>query len=827
MNAKKKGLLHFFTKTIIITVIIVSTVITVTGLVFAVYIEKNIEKTIDENIFSPVGTGESTKIYYYEYSDRENRVGTLHTISDNELYNAYKCKSVSYDQIPQDMINAFISIEDKRFLQHNGVDWKRTLSAGINYFLKFNNSFGGSTITQQLIKNVTKNDDYSFQRKIQEIYWALDLEKKMDKKEILQIYLNIINLSGGCFGVGAAAEYYFSKDIAELSLVECAAIAAITNSPTYYDPIRNPQNNKYRRDLILKEMLEQGYISVDEYNSSANTELILNVDEGSNMQNINSWYVDMVLDDVINDLVEKNGYSRSMASLMVYTGGLKIYTVMDPKIQSALDEYYANEKNFYSTTQADNPQSSIIVIDPNTGDVLGVAGSIGVKSANRIQNFATQTLRPAGSVIKPLSVYAPSLEKGIINWSSVYDDVPIKFESISSGVSSSTNNYNIWPKNATGVYRGLTDINYAISHSVNTVTVRVLEDLGLDDSFDFLYNDLNMLSLISSEKLDNGNVITDKDYAALALGQFNYGVTLRETTAAYSIFANNGVYNNTRSYLKVVDGTDKIILNNSYSGKAVISEENAFLMTQMLKNVVSYGTASDIKLKNEIDIAGKTGTTQNNYDKWFIGYSPYYICGVWMGYEYPKSLAGYSGKSCNRIWDEVMTIIHSEYISSGDVRRFENNKNVIEAEYCADSGKLLTEACKADIRGDRTTKGYFKKGTQPSEFCDTHVLLDYDMLCNALATLDCPKENVIQVGLINITRVFPTQVYISDAEYVWRDIGKTVLPETSPSLPFFSNILKDGEYSGISKSSIQANCYCREHFNYYKWKEEKEKTEGR
>lgn len=827
MKSKKKGILHFLVKSIIISVIIVSTTITVSGLVFAIYVEKNIEKTIDEDMFFPVGSGASTKIYYYDFSDRENRVGTPHTISDKELYNAYKCKSVSYDEIPQNMINAFISIEDKRFLEHNGVDWKRTLSAGFNYFLKFSKSFGGSTITQQLIKNVTKNDDYSFQRKIQEIYWALDLEKKMDKKEILQMYLNIINLSQGCFGVGAAAEYYFSKDISELSLVECAAIAAITNSPTYYDPIRNPMNNKKRRDLILKEMFEQGYISEDDYNSSINVELELNVDKDSSNQNINSWYVDMVLDDVINDLVEKNGYSRSMASLMVYTGGLEIYTVMDPKIQSVLDEYYANEKNFYSVSQSENPQSSMIVIDPNTGDILGVAGSIGEKKANRVQNFATQTLRPAGSVIKPLSVYAPALEKGLINWATVYDDVPVRFESTSSNTGGgASSNYNLWPKNANGNYRGLTDINYAITHSINTVTVSVLEDLGLETSFDFLYNDLNMSNIISAKKLDNGNIITDKDYAALALGQFNYGVTLRETTAAYSIFANNGIYNKTRSYLKVTDSSNKIILNNLYNGKAVISEENAFLMTKMLQNVVSDGTASDIKLKNKIDIAGKTGTTQNNYDKWFIGYSPYYICGVWMGYEYPKNLAGYSGRSCNRIWDDVMTILHSEYISAGEAQNFENNNNIIEAEYCADSGKLVTEACRADIRGDRTKKGFFSKGTEPTSFCDTHVLVEYDIICNAVATSECPIENIRQVGFINVVRIFPTQIYISDAEYVWRDIGKTTLPETSPSFPFFSNLLNENEYSGISKSAIQSNCYCREHFNYYKWKEEKEEAEG-
>ena len=316
------------------------------------------------------------------------------------------------------------------------------MSAGINYFLKFNDSFGGSTITQQLIKNVTHKDDYSFQRKIQEIFWALDLETKMDKKEIISMYLNIINLSQGCFGVGAGAEYYFSKDVSELTLSECACIAAITNSPTYYDPIKNPENNKARRDIILREMLSQGYIDESEYTKAIDEEINIAASETTSSSNINSWYVDMVIDDVVADLVNKKGYSTEMANLMIYTGGLKIYTAMDREIQEVLENYYSNTKNFYSDSRGEKPQSSIIVIDPATGDILGVAGSIGTKSANRLQNFATQTLRPAGSVIKPLSIYAPALESSLITWGSVYDDVPVEF------IKNASNDLTAWPKNA-------------------------------------------------------------------------------------------------------------------------------------------------------------------------------------------------------------------------------------------------------------------------------------------------------------------------------------------------------------------------------------------
>jgi len=811
----KSILKKFIIRPLLILLILLIITLSVVGLVFAIYIEKHIDKSVDETLFSPLGNGASTKLYYYEFSDRENRVGKLCEISSKELYSSYKCKSVSYEQLPKNLINAFVSIEDKRFFTHSGVDWKRTLSAGVNYFLKFSNSYGGSTITQQLIKNVTDNDEYSFQRKLQEIYWALDLETKMDKREILTMYLNVINLSQGCFGVGAAAEYYYSKDISELTLSECATIAAITNSPTYYDPIRNPENNKKRRDLILGEMLEQGYIDGDEYTSAINEDILLNVNSYDN-SSVNSWYVDMVIEDVINDLMTERGYSRSVANLLLYTGGLRIYTAMDKDVQDLLDKYYSEEENFYKSTNSEMPQSATIVIDPKTGDILGVAGAIGEKNANRVQNFATQTVRPAGSVIKPLSVYAPALEGGKINWASVYDDVPIRFNVNSQGTK-----YSTWPKNASGVYRGLTNINYALENSINTVSVSVLDDVGLETSFEFLYNKLNMKSLILKGNDKNGNSVTDMDYAALALGQFNYGVTLRETTAAYPIFANKGIYNDFRSYLKVVDISGNEILSKEYKGESIISEENADIMTMMLQNVITNGTAKEMNVDRWLDVAGKTGTTQNNYDKWFIGYSPYYICGTWLGYEYPKSLADYNGKSCNKIWDEIVALLHEKERNKNDTLKFSFSNNIVEAKYCADSGKLLTEACMSDIRGSRAEIGYFVRGTVPKDYCNIHVMVEYDAVTECIAANECPKENIISVGLINVKRTFPCQVYISDAQYVWRNIGKTTQPETASSLPFYSNLIPNGNFSGVSRTDKQVNCYCREHFNYFMWKEEK------
>jgi len=816
-NKKEKGkrILFFCLKLLTVFSLVTAVSLTAVGLCFAIYVEKNIEKEIDEELFSSVGSGSSTKLYYYDFSDRENRVGEAVLLGDEELYGGYRCEYVSYESIPDHLKYAFVSIEDKRFFKHSGVDWKRSISAGLNYFLNFSDSYGGSTITQQLVKNVTENDDYSFQRKIQEIMWALDLETKMSKEEILEMYMNIINLSDGCYGVQSAANYYFSKDVSELTLSEAATIAAITNSPSYYNPIRNPENNKKRRNVILQEMYEQGYITESEYNEASTSEITIRQTESQGKKDINSWYVDMVIDDVINDLISEKGYSRQMANLLIYTGGLRIYTAMDINVQSELEKYYSNVSNFHYTTSAENPQSSMIVIDSKTGDIVGVAGAIGKKSGNRVQNFATQTLRPAGSVIKPLSVYAPAIDSRIINWATVYDDVPVNFGTEGTREAGEPVP---WPKNSNGIYRGLTNINYAVEHSINTVVIRVLQDLGLDSSFDFLKNKLHIESLIESQMLPDGTVISDKDYAALGLGQFNYGATLREVSAAYSIFAAGGVYNHTRSYLSVTDIWGNEVLRKDYKGERVISEESAEIMTMMLENVIKNGTATSVSLDELVECAGKTGTTQNNYDRWFVGYTSHYICGCWYGYEYPKALLDSASNTSIKYWNDIMTSIHKALLDDGEVLRgFPESGNVIEAEYCADSGMVMSDACKNDPRGSRGEKGYFVKGSEPKKLCTCHVSVAYDLKNGGVADIDCPSENIKYVGMINVVRVFPIQIYVTDAEYVWRDIGKKTLPSTSKDLPFFANLLEEDEYSGISKVEAQYNRYCRTDFKYMNW----------
>ncbi len=776
----------------------------VAGFYLTTYLAANYDEEIDVSLFAASARGGATKIYCYDFSDRSKRAGELIELTGEQLYGGGKRVHVEYDAVPRNLINAFVAIEDKRFFKHSGVDWRRTATASLNYFTRGQKTFGGSTITQQVIKNITGESEVSPERKIQEVIWALDLETKLDKTEILEIYMNIINLSHGCVGVQAAANTYFSKDVSELSLIECAAIAAITNNPGYYDPVRNPANNKARRDIILSEMFDQGLITIEEFEEAYDRELTTDLSWQNEVDGVNSWYIDMAVEDVIGDLVAEYGYSREAASLMVYSGGLRIYTAMDPGVQSVLEEYYANVEHFPERAGDNKFESSMIVIDPQTGDILGVAGAIGEKKANRVQNYATMTDRPSGSTIKPLSVYAPALEAGVITSASVYDDVPVSFRSDGSTLVG-------WPKNYPAAYRGLTNVMASVRDSVNTVAVRVLADLGESESFKFLTEKAG-LRLIESRRLSDGSVITDIGAASLALGQQNYGVTVRELTGAYTMLANKGIRSETRSYFKVTDASGNLLLSRDYSGIRAICEETASIVTLMLKDVVSLGTAKALTLDEHVDVAGKTGTTQDNYDKWFIAYTPYYLGGVWCGHEYPATLDGIPGNPCITAWDEVMTILHDKYINRGQApAQFQISENIVRVKCCADSGLLMGEACRADPRGERGVYCWFVAGDEPTRFCDRHIMVDYDTAGGGVASPYCPAEDIKKVGLVEVERSFPVQVYVTDAQYTWRRLPGNVEPALSPNLPFYANILKGSEYCGISNKSSQFNRYCPLH----------------
>ena len=812
-------------------------IIALTGIIvvcaFSVYINNYVETEIDADLFRiDVSNSTTTHMYRYEFTDRTNRVGELVAMdsdADKQLQGEVDQTYVSIDKIPDNMINAIMAIEDKRFMQHSGVDWKRTAGAGLTFFTGSGDGFGGSSITQQLIKNVTGNDDYSIQRKIQEIFWALDLETKMDKEEIIELYLNIVNFGNGSNGVQAAAYNYFSKDVSELTLIECAAIACITKNPSRFNPIIYPEYNAERRNIVLYEMYQQGLITYREFEEAYQKELILNVpgsdkdenedEDAPDLSGINSWYADMVIEDVIDDLMEKYNYSEQMAAILVYNGGLNIESLVDPEIQAILDEAFKDESNFPDTGSGIKPQCSAIVIDPYTGDVLGVAGARGEKTANRIQNFATLTKRPPGSAIKPLAVYSPAFEQGILTWATVLEDTPHSF------LPDGTGKIKAWPKNSTNTYRGLINVNYALMVSTNTVAVKLLEKVGLRNAFDFCYDTLNMKSMIEYGEFSDGTGYSDIGLASLALGQLNYGVTVREITAAYTMFVNSGIYSEPNSYLRVTDASGNVLLENGYNGTVAISEETASIMTMLLEKVPrTGGTAAALEFdKNyEIDVAGKTGSAGDYYDRWFIGYTPYYICGVWYGYEYPKKITNISVNPCVKVWDAVMGKIHEDKVISqmqeGEkFREFNVSSNLVQCTFCKDSGLLMTDACKLDGRGSRAETGWFVKGTEPTGYCETHILVDYDNVEKAIACEWCPPENITQVAMIKVDRKFPIEVAVVDAQYAYIELPFDVMPFNTVYRPYYYNLGGKEYYVGYTSGPKHFNRTCSAHFNKIEW----------
>lgn len=449
----------------------------------------------------------------------------------------------------------------------------------------------------------------------------------------------------------------------------------------------------------------------------------------------------------------------------------------------------------------------MIIIDPYTGDVLGLVGGRGEKTQNRILNRATQAKRPCGSSIKPLSVYAPAIDTGTATMGSVYDDCPV----------TTTSDGTVWPHNLPDVFNGYTTVQDAIRRSVNTCAVKIINDVGIDYSFDFLTNTLHMDNIIDSYTTAAGTTITDKAQAPLALGQFSYGITLWELTAGYTMFPNEGVYSKSRLWTKVCDSDGNVILENEPDYEIAISEESASIMTKMMQNVVESGTATAVTVDQYVDVAGKTGTTSADFDRTFIGFTPYYVCGCWVGYDMNQALSDFWQNPAVAVWDKVMTMlqekINARAAAAGEeIQSFKFSDNLVKATYCKDSGMLISDACNADPRGSRAESGWFTSDTVPTETCNVHVLVDYDTSSGAVATDKCPSSSLKKVGLVrNENRDFLTQVIITDAQYVYRDTSKVSKYPTYEGYPYFYFTYPEDHYVGRSSGTNQYNRACPNH----------------
>lgn len=717
-----------------------------------------------------------------------NVTATLVASGSNRVY-------ATIDEIPINLQHAFVAIEDERFYEHNGIDLYGIVRAGVTGITSGHFSQGASTLTQQLIKNNVFTEwtsETSFadklERKIQEQYLAVELEKKVTKDWIMENYLNTINLGQNTLGVQSAANRYFGKDVSELTLSECAVIAAITQNPSRFNPISHPDKNSERREKVLKNMLKHEFITEDEFNAAMADNVydriqVVNA-ETIESGDITSYFVDELTDQVIQDLMDLKGYTETQAYKALYNGGLTIYSTQNPSIQNIVDEEVNNLENYpvapqysfsyrltvlkadgsyanysentmlsyYQAANSDydinfesqeaaaaaieaykaeiledgdtipdgfesvvytlQPQVALTVIDQETGEVVAMAGGRGDKTASKTLNRATDTTRQPGSTFKVLAAYAPALDYGGMTLASVEDDAPYSYENGTS------------LKNYDNSYRGWTTFREAITHSINVVTVKALTDVGVDVGFRYL-KELGISTLVDSDMVQS-----------LALGGLTNGVKNLELTAAYATIANEGTYIKPRFYTKILDHDGNVLIDNTPQEKTVLKESTAWLLTDAMKDVVTSGTGTAVNFGN-MAIAGKTGTTTKNRDALFAGFTPYYTCVVWGGYDDNTPQASGTTSYPKAIWRAVMSRIHENL----EYKDFEQPSTVVTAQVCKKSGKLaIPGVCEADPRGSMVITEYFDESTVPTEYCDHHCSLTVCAESGYQAGDFCPVE---------------------------------------------------------------------------------------
>ncbi len=632
-------------------------------------------------------------------------------------------KFIKISEMSEYLPKAFVAIEDERFYEHMGVDVKRTIGATAKYVLSKvgigSSSYGGSTITQQVVKNITEEKDRTWQRKVKEIARAYYIEKELSKDQILELYLNLIYMGGNTniYGVEVAANYYFSKSASELDLAESAFLAGINNTPNSYDPFieenaANLEKIKTRTKTVLSKMNELGYISSQEEYEAA----IAKVDEGlpfkkgTVAQNLYSYHTDAAILQIVNQLMEEKDLTYDAAYLYLCSGGFTIYTTQDTDIQEAINEEAVKEK--YLDKSKKNPdktaQAGMVLLDHKTGYVLGVMGGLGEKDTTLGFNRGTQLVKQTGSSMKPLAVVAPGIDKGIMTAATVYDDVPYK----------GFKNYNY--------FKGLLTIRHAIESSQNIPMLKGIQAIGTENSLEFVKT-LGFSHL--DDELDNS--------LSLALGGLTNGASPLEMAAAYGAIANDGVYIEPTLYTKVVDSEGNTVLEPNQESRTVMSKAAAYIVKEVLTQPVKTGTSTACSISG-MSTAAKTGTTNDDYDRWLCGFTPYYTAATWYGFDENETVSGWSLSPAGQIWTSVMRSAHEGL--EGKTFAEDRPDGVVTAKVCRDSGLLPTENCKEDPRGNRTYTEYFVKGTVPTKECDCHVKVEICKETGLLANEFCEEK---------------------------------------------------------------------------------------
>ena len=734
-------------------------------------------------------------IYYVDGNGDIQQLQQIYTTTDRQW--------ASLDEIPQAMVDAAVAIEDKRFYEHQGVDWITTVKACLNMFFGGDEQFGGSTITQQFIKNHTDQKSVTVQRKVMEIFRAQLFEREYDKDLVMEYYLNEIYLGRGCYGVKSAAAEYFGKELQSLTVAECASLISITNNPSIFNPYSErvymykgeerdgAARNRYRQLNVLAEMHNQGYLTDEEYEEAVAQEMVFKegiadedrwtvcengacgyegtrsnfTGEGDTWycpicgsltsvstnasQYIYSWFVDAVIIDFASYLAEQDGNewsemdenARNIYLDRIQKGGYHIYTTLDMSVQKQVDEIYNDTENLPKIWNATQQlQSAIVVIDNETGDVVALSGGVGEKKDFLGYNRATQAKLQTGSSQKPISVYAPAFESGKVTPATVFKDLPVSY----------TNGN--WPKNDNRQYQYARTVFQGIKSSVNTISVRTLDAIGHEYAYSFAKYNFGQESLV--ERYDTEwEVKSDVGQAPLALGALTLGSTVQEMTAAYATFANNGTWREPRLYTKVYNSDGELVVDNTQDSRKILSDKTVNYMNYCLYNAANNGTGG-AAIFNGQTIAGKTGTTSSNRDRWFCGYTSHYTAAVWVGYDQPEQI-NVGTNPAAQMWKKVMQPIHqglsNEALFNGNAFR--------TVAVCLDSGKLATEACQWDARGiDRVVYVNVYPGDEPEGTCDKHVKMEYCVTGGGVATEYCAMFPDAHVGVAGLVKLNASEI---------------------------------------------------------------------